>query len=500
VLNKDAFLAEQEEEEQEEEEQEEDREEERFCGLFAERADGMTVRDVTFTVNCPTVTLSGVTFGYVVGALEGGSVFENVTVALSATTIQATDAIVGVLAGKLQDGILTDAVIERAEIDDDVTLVGEGEVTFGALGKAIAAEQTRTVYDPLTEGEITDYYVKNVTVHLTVAASGERLILGGVAGRLGLALKAGSVNFDLTLGGGDVTAGGVAGVNEGSILASSVTGGITSSATLTCATVGGIAGSGSGSVSDCEVDSMTISVTAEGKVYAGGALGEGSGDLSDLTLNADLSAHSTASGASSSDLLVAVGGAVGVCSGALERISVTVVQIQATTDYVGDSYKIYAGGIAGRAHLVQNVEIKGTETILASGGVSVAAGIAAEIEYTCDSAVVDGVTLSAESVAGGVGLLAINAGEGRASNLFVRIAGLSDDTPALVGTVGSDATVNCGRYLSGKAVGEADAESLDDLQQASAAQFLTTGLYAALDGEVWRITAGNLPTLKKEEL
>ena len=465
-------------------------------GLFAVSASGLRLNNCTIRVECATVTLTeeDVVFGMLFGRVED-SEFDTVTVTLANASVTAQSGAVGLVAGSAEN-----TVVNGLSVAGNVTLTAAGAVDFGAFGRVSADSETylrQVGADP--ENVEAFPYVDGVLLGVTLSASGE-VTMGGFAGRCGVKASSVTGTASLTITGGTATAGGAVGVLTGTLADGVLTSVI--SATVTSGVFGGLVGDCEGVISDCDA-SAEVTVTGTGKVIAGGVAGEGEGSVRSSTVSANVSVHSTASSEEVAALvalnqtyapIVAAGGAVGYFRGSVSGVSVTVNGVSATTDHTGGELCSLAGGVAGYLRTCQDVEVKGSGSIAASGGVSYAAGGVALLGENFDRAVISGVSLSASNVGWACSLAALRE-EGGVSDVYATVG---DESGSLVKVLTEDATIeHCG-YLYGVStltVG-ADDRITETQKLASTEAFYATALYENFDTDVWQIDGTALPTLK----
>ena len=536
-------------------------------GLFACEGDNLTLKDCAFTLVCSSASVGeGAAFGLLFGKLSDSALEEvTVTISDSCEIAAGKGSTVGVLAGEALESFFTEIAVtatitltESEEADKFSEELTDTAIRFAVIGYLSASNATMSIIDAETDLVIGEsYYAEDFVLTLTLTASAEELVFGGVAGESSVTIRnLHDSSVDLTVSGGTVVAGCVAGsINNANVTESSISGKIlTGEETVKEGYFGGAVGkSSSGEVESTTIDvvitvrsqgaihaggavgnaigggveSTTIDVLtdvrAQGAIYAGGAVGSGMGTLSDLVVTANVTAHSFAEEALVEALaatggkyqsILSVGGAAGEFSGTIERVTVTVTAVTATCDLATDDLYVLAGGLAGSLREASDIEIKGTGTITATGGNAVASGGAAILTDVITYAVLSGVTLEGARIGGLAGILTISGNNDVTSEIYVALSGLSASVGALVGeaivndglsketleNIPKELLLSKGRYLSGKSVGTVlAAEQTDDLASLSPlSAFYAASLYTEFDEEIWSISEGDdrLPTLK----
>ena len=476
--------------------------------LFSSGSSDVTMEYCDITVTASPFSVQSETFGVIFARLGSGRL-SDVTIDVGETEASATACTFGIIAG-----VANNSFFENVTLTGSLTMHGTGNITLGAIGYLTASEP-KEVTEEEDESETVRYYVNGLTLDLALDVTGDALIVGGAAGRSevdmildgtgGLCLS----EVQMTLSGGRIVAGGAVGkLHKGSILGATMTADIATSA---CAggCFGGIAGEMDfDTPSLCDVIlTASIDVTAEGDIFAGGILGYGTcGKIDHAVVTATVSATSQPSEDAIAELttrigeylpIVAAGGAVGYLDGSAQRVSVTLSNVFATADYEGSDLVVLAGGLAAYLYNAEDVVVKGTGEVAASGGASITAGLTALLWESVERAVVSGVTLSGDLIGGVVGVYPFRETNGIiAAFSFLT----SDTTGAIVGALASDegAIRSCG-YTSGVALGGTIPDGYTiDAEQGVESDFYQKGRYVALgfDEEIWLFTGENLPTLK----
>ena len=467
-------------------------------GVFMTTASGLTFKNGSIRVECPTVELTGdSTFGLLFGEMDDCTL-DTVAVTFADADITAEGGKIGLVAGALEN-----TLVNGLTVTGNASLTASGEALFGTFGRINAPT---TYYRKQIGADPENYvdlpYVDGMTLALTFAVAGD-VTVGGAAGESTVQMKAVTGTVDIEVTSGSAVVGGAVGVLlGGSISASSLTGQI--DATVTDGAFGGLVGNcDDGAVTGSTV-AVPVSVTAQGKVVAGGVIGSGSGTLTNVVVTADVEAHSAADSELVALLdveegstylpIVAAGGAIGYFTGRASGVKVTVAYVHAGTDYTGDAFYALAGGLAGSLRNAENVEVLGIGSVEASGSLSVAAGVVAVLGEDLSFAVVSGVTVSA-GVAGYAAGVASLRDEGNLNNVFATIGSASG---ALVSVMQNDATMDNCAYLYGSAtLSSVTPEQVTGTQNlASLEAFYNVALYDDFDGEIWSIDGASLPSLR----
>ena len=430
-------------------------------GIFARSTSGMRILNSTISVQCSTVTLTDdAVFGLLFGEMSGGELNAVTVTLLVDTAVTAESGAVGLVAGSADETIIKDL-----SVTGNVSLTASDAVDFGVFGRLTAAFET---YSRIVgEDEVFYPYADGVTLNVGLSASGD-VTLGGFAGRSNVQINNVNGSVVITLTGGNVVVGGAVGNLESSLTGSALSSQII--ATVTSGVFGGLVGAGSGSVQGCEV-TADISVTS--------------------SADSDEVAALIAQNQYYQSIVVA-GGAVGYFSGTVSKTKVTVTAISASTTYAGNALNVLAGGVAGYLIDAENVEVKGSGSIQASGGVSYASGGVAVLGDTMTFAVISGVTLSAANV-GWAAVIASLRSDGLVENVYATIG---NESGALVKTLQNDASINHCAYLYGAATLSVAGDVTETQKLASLEAFYATALYEEFDTDVWQISGTALPTLK----
>lgn len=468
-------------------------------GLFADLASGMTITDAAITIETDSVQAEeDAVFGLLFGRMESGARLENFTLAVGNAEVQAGDgAVIGVLAGRADSSFLSDVTISG-----EITLSGAGEVVFGAIGEFNAPNETYLTVDEETGVENESYYAENLTIQISLTVTGiESLTAGGLAGRSNVSIHGLGGSVSLMLTGERVTAGGAIGEYNATLSLLDLTASM--EATLSSGSVGGVAGELNGNIEGGRIIAE-LSASAEGVLSVGGAAGSGYGNLTDLKISAEIIAHSDGAEDAVADLkegeetypiLLAAGGAAGSLHGIAERVSVTVTSLSATSDYAESDLYLLAGGLAGFLNGASNVEVKGSGTLFASGGNAVVSGGVALLQDNISFALISGVTLSAPTTGGAVGILSVK-DESESDHLFV-ILTLPASAGSLTAVLTAGSSLADSAYLAGEAVSGGGTDRLTNVTKLnSAAAFKDATLYADFDAEIWLITGEEIPSLR----
>ena len=470
---------------------------EEIGGLFAREMTFLIMRDCEITIDCPSVTLEdGATFGYLAGSVNNGGLYDCVVSVAASDVAAGEGATVGVLFGSAEN-----TTLNNVTAGGSVSLVGAGEVLFGSIGNLSASSETILDYDEY-DNEHVSYYVDTFALDLTISVTADTVKAGGLAGQSGVAIKGVSGTVDLTVDGGEIKVGGVAGASVSKVMNVDLASTITSSDTVIGGYVGGIVGYADDEVADGVV-TATITVSAQGELYAGGAVGYGE-SLADLRVTADVYTQSEGRESvvkslrnpeSEYVILLAAGGAAGCITNTVSRVSVTVTRVRAESEYALTDLCVLAAGAVGKLSYAEDVEVKGAGAISATGGRTLVAGVAALLGDGLDRVVAQEVTLTGSAVGGAVGEFYRE--DGRIADLFCALSGLADDTPAIVRVLTEGSAVTRARYLTGKPIGTGDAESLTDVAKlGTLASFNTASQYAEFDGEIWNVAGDAIPSLR----
>ncbi len=472
-------------------------------GILAESLDGGSLKNCTVTISCESVSVAqNAKFGMLVGELSSGAVLEDVTLVLHDCTITAQgDAMVGLLAATAQSAYISRISVQTT---GEITLTGSGDVTFGTIGVFTAAEST--YFEAVEVGDpIERYYADGITLDLTLSASSNNLILGGFAGYANVSVNDLTALVNLTVGGGDITVGGVIGEMYATLTGCVLSAGsrivTAENAPAVSGSFGGLCGVLYQEIVNCTVD-VEMDIETTGNANIGGAVGYGSGDLSALRVRANVKASCSAEADLSAiqeqerdyKVLLAVGGAAGCLYGNADNVRVNVIRVAAESAYGATDLYVLSGGLAGQLGSAQNVEITGTGSVSASGGRALAAGAVALLSSDISCAVVSQVTLSASNVGGVVGVL--STGESGSASLVVCNVDVPAGQGGLIWLLAEDATVSASRYY-------ADAVLAGGVSSAQEAQFdqvsklgTAAEVYAEFDGTVWTVDGESIPMLK----
>ena len=462
--------------------------------LFVTLADGLTMTDCTIRVECASVTSDGEdAVGLLFGTMTGSSL-ENVTVTFSDVAITAGGN-VGLVAGLAEN-----TFVKNLSVSGVASLTATAESNFGAFGYVMAQSATyQKQVGENPEDTVEVFYVDGMTLSLTLTTTGS-VSVGGAAGESNVSMKGVTGSVNITLSDGSVSVGGAVGVMEGDLLSSSLTG--TVSADVTDGSFGGLVGVANGNVEDAVAD-VHITATVEGQGLAGGAVGSGSGSVSGLSVKANVSVTSSAEESAIAALLgsdedyvsiVAAGGAVGYLRGRVALASVTVTSVSASASYAGPDLHALAGGIAGYVRDVENVEVKGTGSVTASGGTPFAAGGVALLGETMLFTVISGVTVTGENVGWAAVVSAVRE-DGLVQNVYATVGTHSG---ALVSELVNGAQMeNCAYLYGADTFSEVTEGQVTETQiLGSLDAFYAAALYEDFDGSVWQISGDALPTLK----
>ena len=465
-------------------------------GIFMDSANSLTIKNAAIRITCAEVVLSGDTvFGVVFGEMNSCSL-QSVVIEVSSIDITAEDGVVGIVAGTAEETLVNDLTVQS-----DVTLSASGFVTFGTFGSINATSVTYLKRIGENEDDYINVpYAEDIGLDLTLSAQGN-VTVGGFAGTANVQITDldGTVTIDIT--DGDVVVGGAVGVLNGVLTECSLE--VIVTVDGVGAVVGGLVGTGEEySVRECALTDVSVTVNATGVAVAGGIVGAGSGSVTDCSVVANVQVSSSAD-AEQTDLisrseqypvLAAAGGVGGSFGGIVSRVSVSVVNVTASSAYVGEDLYVLAGGIGGKLYGGNDLEVKGSGTVSATGGTPVAAGVCAVLNSSLSNAVVSGVTLSATNVGWAVGVASAK-WDGTVDHLFATIG---FDGGALVGSLVNEAQMQDCAYLYGQATLTPDTgERVIEVQKlASLEAFYEVTLYADLDAEIWSIDGASIPSLK----